>query len=69
MALNDPYSAADGVTHTLRLHATPYRLPHVMLELRNDLIATPDTQAEMAHRLAPVLTASLAQLAASGVPA
>lgn len=67
VALNDPYSAADGVTHTLRLHATPYRLPHVMLELRNDLIATPDAQADMARRLSAVLTASLAQLAAEGV--
>ena len=69
VALNDPYSAADGVTHTLRLHATPYRLPHVMLELRNDLIATPDAQADMVQRLVPVLTASLARLAGQGVPA
>lgn len=69
VALNDPYSAADGVTHTLRLHATPYRLPHVMLELRNDLIATPDAQADMAGLLAPVLTASLDRLATDGVAA
>jgi len=69
VALNDPYSAADGVTHTLRLHATPYRLPHVMLELRNDLIATADAQADMAYRLAPVLTTSLARLATDGAPA
>lgn len=57
--LNQPYSAADGVTHSLRLHATPYGLDNVMLELRNDLIATPESQAEMAERLAPVLAASL----------
>jgi predicted N-formylglutamate amidohydrolase len=69
VALNDPYSAADGVTHTLRLHATPYRLPHVMLELRNDLIATPDAQADMAGRLAPVLTASLDRLGTDGTVA
>jgi predicted N-formylglutamate amidohydrolase len=69
VALNDPYSAADGVTHTLRLHATPYRLPHVMLELRNDLIATPDAQADMARRLAPVLIASLDRLATDGAAA
>jgi predicted N-formylglutamate amidohydrolase len=25
--LNEPYSAADHVTHTLRLHATPYGCP------------------------------------------
>jgi predicted N-formylglutamate amidohydrolase len=62
VALNDPYSAADGVTHLLRLHATPYGLPNVMLEIRNDLIATPFAEAAMADLLAPVLTTALAQL-------
>lgn len=62
VVLNDPYSATDGVTHLLRLHATPYGLPNVMLEVRNDLIATPETQAAMAALLAPALTAALAQL-------
>lgn len=57
--LNEPYSAADDVTHTLRLHATPYGLSNVMLEIRNDLIATPAAEAVMADRLAPVLTAAL----------
>ncbi len=65
VALNDPYSAADGVTHTLRLHATPYGLPNVMLELRNDLIATPEMQAAMAADLAPALAAALAHLSAA----
>lgn len=60
--LNEPYSAADGVTHTLRLHATPYGLRNVMLEIRNDLIADPASQAAMARRLAPVLTAALASI-------
>lgn len=53
--LNEPYSAADGVTHTLALHATPLGLPHAMLEIRNDLIATPEAQLAMAARLAPVI--------------
>lgn len=53
--LNSPYSAADDVTHTLRLHATPYGLPNAMLEIRNDLIATPEAQAAMADQLAPVI--------------
>lgn len=59
-ALNAPYSAADGVTHTLRLHATPYDLPHAMLEVRNDLIATPEAEAAMAATLAPLLAAAMA---------
>jgi predicted N-formylglutamate amidohydrolase len=60
--LNAPYSAADDVTHTLRLQATPYGLPNAMLELRNDLIATPEAEAAMAATLAPVITAALAAI-------
>jgi predicted N-formylglutamate amidohydrolase len=62
--LNEPYSAADEVTHTLALHATPFGLKNVMLELRNDLIATPQAQDAMAAQLAPLLRAALAQLEA-----
>ncbi|MGB3146916.1 MAG: N-formylglutamate amidohydrolase [Paracoccaceae bacterium] len=58
-ALNAPYSAQDGVTHTLRLQATPYGLANVMLEIRNDLLATPEAEADMADRLAPVLQSAL----------
>ncbi len=57
--LNAPYSAADGVTHLLRLHAVPYGLPHVMLEIRNDLIEDGPAQAAMADRLAPMLARAL----------
>lgn len=60
--LNEPYSAADDVTHTLSLHATPYGLANAMLEIRNDLIASPEAQEAMADQLAPVLTAALARL-------
>lgn len=62
--LNEPYSALDGVTHTLRLQANPYRLPNAMLEIRNDLIASPAAAEAMADRLAPCLTAALADVAA-----
>lgn len=60
--LNEPYSAADEVTHTLALQATPLGLANVMLEVRNDLIADTPAQEAMADRLAPVLAAALAQL-------
>lgn len=60
--LNAPYSAADDVTHTLRLQATPYGLANAMLEIRNDLIAAPAAEAAMADRLAPVLAAALARM-------
>jgi predicted N-formylglutamate amidohydrolase len=58
--LNEPYSAAGDVTHTIRLHAVPCRLANTMLEVRNDLIADPAAQAAMADRLAPVLMRALA---------
>ncbi len=60
--LNAPYSAADDVTHTLRLQATPYGLPNVMLEIRNDLIATAAQQAAMADQLAQVLNMGLVEI-------
>lgn len=63
--LNEPYSAADEVTHTLRLHATPYGLRNVMLEVRNDLIADPVAEAAMADGLTPVLQAALRQVQTS----
>lgn len=64
--LNEPYSAADGVTHTLALHATPCALPHAMLEIRSDLIADAAAQEAMAERLAPVLAAAMAEIAGEG---
>lgn len=63
--LNAPYAAADGVTHTLRLQASPYGLLNVMLEIRNDLIATQAAEAAMAERLAPVLARAVAAVAAA----
>lgn len=60
--LNEPYSAADGVTHMLKMQASPYGLPNVMLELRNDLIGTRKAAEAMAERLAPCLTAALNDL-------
>lgn len=67
--LNEPYSAADHVTHTLRLHATPYGLPNAMLEIRNDLIADAAAQAAMAERLAPILVAAIEKMEAASCPA
>lgn len=60
--LNAPYSAADDVTHTLRVQATPYGLPNAMLEIRNDLIADAAAQAAMAAQLAPVINMGVAEI-------
>ncbi|MEZ5751212.1 MAG: N-formylglutamate amidohydrolase [Paracoccaceae bacterium] len=58
--LNEPYSAQGDVTHTIRLHAGPLRLRNTMLEIRNDLITTPEAQDAMAERLAPLLVQAIA---------
>ena len=50
--LNEPYSAADGVAHTLDLQGTKNGLLNVMIEVRNDLIRSADQQAAMAIYLA-----------------
>ncbi len=55
VSLNQPYSATDGVTHTLREHAIKRGLPNVMIEVRNDLIDTPKGVNRMAGLLTPVL--------------
>lgn len=52
---NQPYGPADGVCHTLNLHAEPRNLPYAMIEVRNDLIASEEGQAEWAGRLSEVL--------------
>ena len=60
--LNAPYSAADDVTHTLRMQATPYGLPNAMLEIRNDLIGSADDCTAMAETLAPVINMGLVEI-------
>lgn len=60
--LNQPYSAADGVAHTLDEHGHKNDLLNVMLEIRNDLIATDAQQAEWGALLAPWLTRTLQEV-------
>ncbi len=49
--LNEPYSAADGVAHTLDVQGAANGLLNVMIEIRNDLIATTEAQRKMAAYL------------------
>ncbi|WP_425523149.1 N-formylglutamate amidohydrolase [Microvirga splendida] len=55
VGMNEPYSPADRVFHTLERHAERRGLPPLMIEIRNDLIRTQDGQASWANRLAPLL--------------
>lgn len=59
---NQPYGPEDGVTHTLQVHALPKRRLNVMIEIRNDLIASEVTQERMARTLSAWVAKALATL-------
>lgn len=52
---NEPYSPADRVYHTLERHGLARGLPTVMIEVRNDLVATPEAERAWGDRLADIL--------------
>jgi predicted N-formylglutamate amidohydrolase len=55
---NEPYSGhLPG--DALDRHGVGPGRPHVLIELRNDLIASPDQQHDWGRRLAPMLDAAL----------
>jgi predicted N-formylglutamate amidohydrolase len=58
---NEPYSAREPAGYTVRHHAVKRGLPHVAVELRQDLIATADGAAAWAARLAAALKPILAR--------
>ena len=65
VALNQPYSAADGVTYTLARHATARGLSSVMIEVRNDLLSDDTAVARVSDQLAAMLGAALGRGAAA----
>ena len=57
---NEPYSGSlEG--DTLNTHATKRGLPHALIEVRQDLISTPEGIDEWVERLAHALTPCLTQ--------
>ena len=64
---NQPYGPENGVTHTLQEHGVKRGHPNVMLEIRNDLIATAEQQDAMANVLCGWIADAFAQLHRSGV--
>lgn len=64
---NEPYGPEHGVTHTLQEHAIRDGRLNVMLEIRNDLIETPEQQSEMSATLASWIAVACAQLKVSEV--
>ena len=61
--LNEPYGPKDGVMHLLNLHAAPRGLKHVMIEIRNDLIADHAGQNAWANYLVVPLAQAAIKLA------
>ncbi|MEJ5086543.1 N-formylglutamate amidohydrolase [Brucella pseudogrignonensis] len=57
VGINEPYSPADRVYYTLERHARPRNTPCVMIELRNNEIASAETQAQWAERLTTIFAA------------
>jgi predicted N-formylglutamate amidohydrolase len=61
---NEPYTGAlEG--DTLNLHGTRAGLPHVLIEMRQDLVDNPDSARALASRLKPILAAALADMKAA----
>ncbi|SFT32170.1 N-formylglutamate amidohydrolase [Halomonas saccharevitans] len=59
---NDPYGPEDGVTHSLKLHGIGQGIANVMIEVRNDLLATPEDQQAIAEELCRLIHPALATL-------
>ncbi len=59
---NLPYSLASDVDYSVPVHAESRGLLHVLIEIRQDEIATPAQQALWAERLFPALTTAAAEL-------
>lgn len=55
VGVNQPYSPRDGVYHTLDRHGQSRGRPTAMIEIRNDLIATPEDELDWGARLADSL--------------
>lgn len=63
---NEPYGPEHGVTHTLKEHAIAQGFANVMLEIRNDLIATKQQQADIASIIGDWLEAAVLELDQKG---
>jgi predicted N-formylglutamate amidohydrolase len=55
---NEPYRVSDLTDYTVPVHGEKRGLPHVEIEIRQDLIAMPEGQARWAQRLARLLPAA-----------
>lgn len=52
---NEPYALTDTSDYTIPVHGEQRELPHIEIEIRQDLIADDAGQTEWANRLARLL--------------
>ncbi len=57
IAENAPYFLSDATDYTIPVHAEARGLAHVEIEIRQDLVSTPDDQAQWAVHIARALVA------------
>ncbi|MDD2877697.1 MAG: N-formylglutamate amidohydrolase [Acidiphilium sp.] len=62
VAENEPYSVSDETDYGVPVHAEHGDLDYVEIEIRQDLIETPEGQAEWGRRLARLLPRAVAML-------
>ena len=62
---NAPYAITEDSDYGIPTHGEKRGLPHIEIEIRQDLIAAPDGQKNWAHRFARWLTAADRLLQAS----
>lgn len=63
--LNEPYAAIDGVLHSIEKQLDDIRQPHVMIEVRNDLLSDADRRKEIAILLSQSLSEAVSGLDAT----
>jgi predicted N-formylglutamate amidohydrolase len=59
---NEPYAVSDATDYTVPVHAEPHRIPHLELEVRQDLIADEAGEARWAALLTRLLPLACARL-------
>jgi len=65
---NEPYSVSDASDYTIPVHGERRGLPHVEIEIRQDLIADTSGQRAWGALLARILPRAYQELVAGGVP-
>lgn len=63
---NEPYAVSEETDWTIPEHGEGRGIPHVGIEIRQDLVGRPDGQQQWAERLAPLFAAAAARLEETG---